>query len=220
MQLPTDWKQRLNNEFDISYLDKIYQYLDKAYKEDSIYPPKKDVFNALTYCPFNTVKVVIIGQDPYHNKGQANGLAFSVNKGVKIPPSLLNIYKEMHRDLGMDIPTHGDLTKWAKQGVLLLNAILTVKENAPLSHKDLGWQQLLIDIIKILDHNDTPKVFVLWGNKAKAYQRYIKNSHHLVLTSSHPSPLSARHSFNGSHVFSKINHFLKQHHRTPIDFSV
>ncbi|MEC9484528.1 MAG: uracil-DNA glycosylase [Candidatus Izemoplasma sp.] len=220
MELPKDWRKRLETYTDLSYLDTIITVLNKAYQKNTIYPPKSDVFNALKECPFSDVKVVIIGQDPYHNKGQANGLAFSVHKGIKIPPSLKNIFKEMHNDLGIDIPQHGDLTTWARQGVLLLNAILTVEENAPLSHKNVGWQKLLIDIMSLLDQNDTPKVFVFWGNKAKVYKDYIHNPHHLVISSSHPSPLSARHSFFGSHVFSKINSFLKKNQRTPIDFSL
>ncbi|MCF7925561.1 MAG: uracil-DNA glycosylase [Candidatus Izimaplasma sp.] len=220
MNLPSDWQQVLEAQYDMSYLYDLIDYLNQEYKQKTIYPRQNDVFNALTYCSFKAVKVIIIGQDPYHNPNQAHGLAFSVKKGVKIPPSLQNIFKELNNDLGFEIPSHGDLSFWAKQGVLLLNAILTVEENKPLSHQGLGWERLLEQIIMLLDKNDTPKVFVLWGNKAKKYQSLITNSHHLKLTSSHPSPLSARHSFYGSRVFSSINTFLKTNHRMPIDFQL
>lgn len=220
MQLPTDWKHALEADYDLSYLNQIHRFLKQAYTESTIYPKQEDIYNALKYCAFKDTKVIIIGQDPYHNPHQAHGLAFSVQKGVRVPPSLLNIYKELKQEYNHPIPSHGHLIKWAKQGVLLLNAILTVEENKPLSHKNLGWQTLLTQILSLLNQNDTPKVFVLWGNFAKQYQSLITNQHHLVLTSSHPSPLSARRSFMGSNVFLNINAFLKKHHRTPIDFKI
>lgn len=220
MQLPKDWQAILKSRFDLSYLRDIEQFLHKVRQEKTIYPPKEDIFNALKYTPFKETKVIIIGQDPYHNKGQAHGLAFSVQKGVRIPPSLLNIYKELKANYGYEVPAHGNLSKWAKQGVLLLNAILTVEAHQPMSHRSIGWQKLLTQIIEVLNQDDAPKVFVLWGNSAKKYQSLITNSNHLVLMSSHPSPLSARHSFFGSEVFLKINHFLQKHNRSPIDFLI
>lgn len=220
MKLPQDWEQELSQKFNLDYLDRIEKFLEKEYEEKTIYPIQEDIFSALEMCSYKHTKVVIIGQDPYHNPHQAHGLAFSVQKGVRIPPSLLNIYKELRSEYGYEIPKHGNLTSWAEQGVLLLNAILTVEENKPLSHKNIGWQELLSQVVLVLNENDTPKVFVLWGNNAKAYQKLITNPHHLVFMSSHPSPLSARHSFFGSNVFLRINDFLKKNHRTEIDFEI
>lgn len=220
MKLPQDWAHELSQKFSLDYLDRIEKFLEKEYEEKTIYPVQEDIFSALEMCAYKNTKVVIIGQDPYHNPHQAHGLAFSVQKGVRIPPSLLNIYKELRTEYGYEIPSHGNLSSWAEQGVLLLNAILTVEENKPLSHKNIGWQELLSQVVSILNENDTPKVFVLWGNNAKAYQKLITNPHHLVIMSSHPSPLSARHSFFGSNVFLRINDFLRKNHRVEIDFEI
>lgn len=203
---------------------KYFINLELFLQQESIYktvlPPISMRLKALELTPLDQVKVVIIGQDPYHNVGQANGLAFAVNKGVSIPPSLRNIYKELQLDLGITPPNHGDLTKWAKEGVLLLNTILTVVENTPLSHVGHGWEQFTKKIIQICDQDPRPKVFVLWGNYAKTFKHLIQNENHLILESSHPSPLSARHSFFGSRPFSKINRFLVETSQSPIDFNI
>ena len=220
MKLPLDWEQEISQKYSLDYLDRIEKYLETEYQEKTIYPVQEDIFNALKMCTYKNTKVIIIGQDPYHNPHQAHGLAFSVQKGVRTPPSLLNIYKELKANYGYEIPSHGNLTSWAEQGVLLLNAILTVEENKPLSHKNLGWQELLSQVVSVLNDNDTPKVFVLWGNNAKNYAKLITNPHHLIITSSHPSPLSARHSFFGSKVFLRINEFMRNNHREEINFEI
>jgi uracil-DNA glycosylase len=220
MQLPKDWKSILMTETSKQYYQDLMVELEKEYQKYEVFPPMNEVFNALKFCPFSEVKVIIIGQDPYHNEGEANGLAFSVKKDIKIPPSLRNIMKERKSDLNMNMPTHGDLTKWAKQGVLLLNTILTVRAHEPLSHKHLNWQQFTDKIIHVVNKDNKPKVFVFWGNEAKKKTTLITNPNHLVITSSHPSPLSARHSFFGSNVFSKINSFLAKNQQRQIDFRI
>ncbi len=215
-----DWQEFLDNEFKKPYFIKLKAFIDQEYQMKTIFPIKEEIFNAFELCPFNKTKVIILGQDPYHNFNQAHGLAFSVLKGNKIPPSLRNIYKELQNDLKIITPNHGDLTTWAEEGVLLLNAILTVELHQPLSHKGKGWETFTDNIIKILNEDKRPKVFVFWGNNAIAKKTLITNPHHLVLTSSHPSPLSARHSFFGSRVFSKINAFLKQTKQAEINFKI
>ncbi len=215
-----DWQEILNNEFKQPYYQKLEKFIDHEYETKTIFPIKEEVFNAFELCPFSKTKVIILGQDPYHNFNQAHGLAFSVLKGNKIPPSLRNIYQELQNDLKIITPNHGELTAWAEEGVLLLNTILTVEHNLPLSHKGKGWEIFTDNIIKILNQDNRPKVFVFWGNNAIAKKTLITNRRHLVLTSSHPSPLSARHSFFGSHVFSKINHFLKKTKQQEINFHI
>ncbi len=215
-----DWQEILDNEFKKPYFLKLKAFIDQEYQTKTIFPIKEEIFNAFELCPFNKTKVIILGQDPYHNFNQAHGLAFSVLKGNKIPPSLRNIYKELQNDLKIITPNHGDLTTWAKEGVLLLNAILTVELHQPLSHKGKGWETFTDNIIKILNEDKRPKVFVFWGNNAIAKKTLITNHHHLVLTSSHPSPLSARHSFFGSRVFTKINAFLKKTNQAEINFKI
>jgi len=214
------WSPILQKEQLQPYYQVLDQKVTEAYQKETVYPPLEDLFNAFDYCPFEAVKAVLIGQDPYHNENQAHGLAFSVRKGEKIPPSLRNIFKELHNDLDIPIPNHGDLTAWAKQGVLLLNTILTVRAHQPLSHQHLGWQQFTDHIISLLNDDDRPKVFVLWGNNAQKKSTLITNPNHLIISSSHPSPLSARHSFFGSRVFSRINHFLEEHNLEEIDFTL
>ena len=214
------WKDIIDGEKQKSYFKELSRRIIDEYNSKTVYPPIDDIFNAFKLCPFDQVKVVILGQDPYHNEHQAHGLAFSVKKGNAIPPSLKNIYKELQDDLGIDIPHHGDLTAWAQQGVLLLNTILTVVAHQPLSHRNIGWDQFTDYIIQCLNEDPSPKVFVLWGNNAKLKRQFITNSNHLILTSSHPSPLSARYSFFGSKVFTNINQFLIDHNRTPIDFTI
>lgn len=215
-----DWNEILNSEFQKTYFKDLIIFIDNEYNTKTIFPKKEDIFNAFNYCSFSNVKVVILGQDPYHNFNQAHGLAFSVLKGNKIPQSLRNIYKELNADLAVDIPNHGELIKWANEGVLLLNTILTVEAHTPLSHKNKGWEQFTNEVIHILNKDNRPKVFVLWGNNAICKSTLITNNNHLIITSSHPSPLSARHSFFGSKVFSRINDFLKKNNQLEIDFKI
>lgn len=215
-----DWNKIFDKEFNKSYFIDLMNFVITEYNTKTIFPKKEDIFNAFKYCPFKEVKVVILGQDPYHNFNQSHGLAFSVLKGNKIPPSLRNIYKELESDLGIDFPNHGELTPWAKQGVLLLNTILTVEAHSPLSHKNKGWEQFTDEVMSLLNRDSSPKVFVLWGNNASSKSKLITNINHLIISSSHPSPLSARHSFNGSKVFSKINKFLENNDIKTIDFNV
>ena len=214
------WDEILNEEYQKDYFKKIVLYINKAYKERPIFPPKNYILRALSLTDYDNVKVVILGQDPYHGTGEANGLAFAVNKGVKLPPSLKNIYKELNDDLGIPISTTGDLTCWAKEGVLLLNSVLTVEKDQPASHKNLGWENFTDAIIKKVNEKDTPVVFILWGNFAKSKKSLITNSKHLILEASHPSPFSCNYGFLGSRPFSKTNKFLKEHNIKEIDFTV
>lgn len=202
------------------YFEKLTKFVNHAYKEKTVYPPKAELFRAFELSPLEKTKVVILGQDPYHNKNQANGLAFSVRKEVKIPPSLHNIFKEMNDDLGLPYPPHGDLTSWAEQGVLLMNAVLSVEANQPLSHVNKGWEQFTDRVLCELNKINRPIVFVFWGREAQKKARLITNEIHHVISSSHPSPLSARHSFFGSKVFTKINRFLVKINQSPIDFEI
>lgn len=215
-----DWDLILQKEFNKEYFKELKKLIDYEYGIKTIFPKKEDIFNAFKYCSFNNVKLIIIGQDPYHNFNQSHGLAFSVLKGNKIPPSLRNIYKELSTDLGVKIPNHGELTYWTKQGVLLLNTILTVEAHKPLSHKHKGWEFFTDEVINILNKDDRPKVFVLWGNNAISKKKLITNNNHLIICSSHPSPLSARHSFFGSKVFSRTNEFLRENEIVEIDFDL
>ena len=215
-----EWDLMLKNEFNKTYFKNLTSFINNEYETKTIFPKKEDIFNSFNYCSYSNVKVVVIGQDPYHNFNQAHGLAFSVIKGNKIPPSLRNIYKELNSDLGIDIPSHGELTSWAKQGILLLNTILTVEAHSPLSHKNKGWEYFTDEVISILNNDNKPKVFVLWGNNAISKNKLITNKNHLIISSSHPSPLSARHSFFGSKVFSKINKFLNINNIDVIDFTI
>lgn len=194
--------------------------VNNEYKTKEIFPPKNYVFNALKLTPYNKVKVVIVGQDPYHGVGEAHGLSFSVQDGIKIPPSLKNIYKELNDDLGIQAPNSGNLTKWAKQGVLLLNAVLTVEKDKPASHKDLGWEKLTDYIIKEINLKKEPVVFILWGRFAKEKKKFVINPKHLVIESAHPSPFSANYGFFGSHPFSKTNYFLEKNNIEPIDWDL
>ena len=197
------WDQILEDEYHKDYFKKIVLYINKAYKEREIYPPKNYILRALYLTDYKDVKVVILGQDPYHGTGEANGLAFAVNNGIKLPPSLKNIYKELNDDLNIKISNNGDLTCWAKEGVLLLNSVLTVDA-----------------IIRKINEKDTPVVFILWGNFAKSKKSLITNPKHLVIESSHPSPFSCNYGFFGSRPFSKANNFLKEHNIKEIDFTV
>lgn len=215
-----DWDKILNIIEESDGFKKFLNIINERYKTSIVFPPKNYVFNALKLTSYKDTKVVIVGQDPYHGVGEAHGLSFSVQKGIKIPPSLQNIYKELHDDLGIKPHTDGDLTKWAHEGVLLLNAVLTVEKDKPASHRNLGWELLTDYIIKTLNQKDEPIVFILWGNFAKEKKKYITNLKHLVITSPHPSPFSARSGFFGSKPFSKTNEFLIKNKIKPIDWKL
>ncbi|WP_250278029.1 uracil-DNA glycosylase [[Clostridium] colinum] len=218
--LKNDWKNYLDEEFKKNYYLNLREKLKHDYKTKIVYPPMQDIFNALHYTSYEDTKVLILGQDPYHQKGQAHGLSFSVNKGIRIPPSLQNIYKELSTDLGLYIPNNGYLKKWAEQGVLLLNTTLTVIDSNPNSHKDIGWQIFTDKIIQVLNEKTSPVVFILWGNNAISKIPLITNHKHLILKSVHPSPLSASRGFFGSRPFSKTNQFLKQNGLKEIDWQI
>lgn len=215
-----DWDDILSEEFEKEYYQELRSFLNEEYQNNIIYPQPQYIYNALRLTSYKDTKVVILGQDPYHEPMQAHGLAFSVNKGVDIPPSLQNIYKELHDDLGCDIPSHGNLESWAKQGVLLLNTVLTVQAHKANSHKDKGWEKITDTIISKLNDKNEPVVFILWGNNARSKKKYITNSKHLVLESVHPSPLSAYNGFFGSKPFSKTNDFLVSNGLIAIDWQI
>ncbi len=215
-----DWDEKLNIVWNSEGFKKFFSIVEKEYETKTIFPPKNYIFNALKLTPYANTKVVIVGQDPYHGEGEAHGLSFSVQEGIKIPPSLQNIYKELYDDLGIPIANTGDLTKWAKEGVLLLNAVLTVIKDKPASHRNLGWERLTDYIFKILNQKEEPVVFILWGNFARSKKYLITNPHHYVITSPHPSPFSARYGFFGSKPFSKTNNFLKEHNLKEIDWKL
>lgn len=218
--IQNDWDEKLKIIWESEGFQKFLKIVDEEYNKKIIYPPKDYVFNALKLTPYKDVKVVIVGQDPYHGEKEAHGLSFSVQEGIKVPPSLKNIYKELEADLGISPRNSGDLTGWAKQGVLLLNAVLTVVKDTPASHRNLGWERLTDYIIKILNEKEEPIVFILWGNFAKAKKALITNPKHLVITSAHPSPFSANYGFFGSKPFSKTNEFLKQNNQEPINWDL
>ncbi len=212
-----DWDNVLASEYKKDYFLKIKDNVRSEYKNKIIFPPANRVFYALRETPYKDTRVVILGQDPYHGVGEANGLCFSVNEGIKMPPSLKNIYKELYDDLGI-VKTSTDLTSWAKSGVLLLNSVLTVEKDKPASHKWIGWEEFTDSIIKKLNEKDEPMVFILWGNFAKGKMKYITNPKHLVITSSHPSPFSVNYGFFGSRPFSRTNKFLKDNGLKEIEW--
>lgn len=214
------FREIIEHEKQKNYYQELKKKIDQEYATQTVYPPKQDIFRSLNLTSFDDVKVVIVGQDPYHEPGQANGLAFSVHANITVPPSLVNIYKECHDDLGCYIPNHGDLTNWAKQGVLLLNNVLTVRAHQANSHRGLGWEQLTLNIIRYLNQREKPLVFILWGKNAQEKIQYIDTSKHLIIKSSHPSPYSADYGFFGSKPFSKANAFLVQHQIEPIDWQI
>ena len=218
--ISNDWLEPLSAEFKKPYYARLYKTVKEEYNTRQIFPEVKDIFSAFELTPFHQVKVVILGQDPYHNVGQAHGLCFSVKPGVEIPPSLVNIYQELHDDLGCYIPNHGYLTKWAKQGVLLLNTVLTVRALAAISHRGIGWEEFTDAAIKALSELDRPMVFILWGRPAQSKKAMLHNPNHLILEAPHPSPLSAHRGFFGSRPFSKANEFLKAHGLEPIDWQI
>ena len=214
------WDNCLEEEFSKPYFQDLLQKVDEEYSKYKIYPPREKIFSALKFCDYKDIKVVLLGQDPYHGYGQAHGLCFSVMPGVQMPPSLKNIFKELKSDLNVDMPNHGCLSSWAKQGVLLLNTVLTVREGQPNSHAQYGWQQFTDEIIKKINNLDKPVVFLLWGANAKSKMKYITNDKHLVLYSAHPSPLSAYNGFFGNKHFSKTNDFLVANGREPINWQI
>ena len=216
MNFNNDWQELFDTEIQKEYLNKINYFLAREYKTKKIYPPKEKIFNAFLTTSLKDTKVVILGQDPYHQPGQAQGFAFSVAPNVKIPPSLVNIYKEIEDEYHVKLHRNGDLTDWAKQGVLLLNPILTVEDSKPLSHQNIGWQNFTDAAIQRINEKEDAVVFLLWGSKAGAVRRFLNNPNHLVLTSSHPSPLSAYRGFFGNGHFKKCNELLVAHGKEPI----
>lgn len=220
VHLGNDWDELLAPEFEKPYYKKIRYFLKKEYEEQTIYPSMYDIFNALKFTPYHSVKAVLLGQDPYHGPGQAHGLCFSVQPGVDPPPSLRNIFQELESDLGIAPPDGGTLTPWAQQGVLLLNTVLTVRRGQPNSHKNLGWTTFTDAIISLLNQRSQPIVFLLWGGNARSKKSLITAPQHLILETTHPSPLSAYGGFFGCRHFSKCNAFLEQNGIAPIDWDL
>ena len=218
VKIDSSWKSRLANEFNAPYFEQLTNFVRDAYTHHQIFPPAKLIFNAFDLCPFDKVKVVIIGQDPYHGLGQAHGLSFSVNENIPLPPSLKNIYQEIRSDLGIQPLSHGNLERWAKQGVLLLNATLTVQANLAGSHQKKGWETFTDSAIKAVSEEKEHVVFLLWGNYAQQKAKYIDRTKHLVLTAVHPSPLSAHRGFFGCKHFSQTNQYLTEHGLEPINW--
>lgn len=220
VHIGNDWDKMLQGEFEKEYYIELEKFLEEEYANNTIYPPKEDVFNALRYSSYEDTKVVILGQDPYHEPNQAHGLCFSVNKGVDVPPSLVNIYKELDADLGIHHPGHGYLADWAKQGVLLLNTVLTVRKGEANSHKGKGWENFTDRVVSLLNEREKPMVFILWGANAKSKQDLITNKEHMIITGAHPSPLSAWKGFFGGGYFSKANRFLEITGQTPVNWEL
>ena len=218
--ITNDWLAPLEEEFKKPYYKKLYEKVKEEYQTHEVFPDSNDIFNAFEFTPLSEVKVVILGQDPYHDVGQAHGLCFSVKPDVKIPPSLVNIYQELRDDLGCTIPNNGYLVKWAKQGVMLLNTVLTVRAHSANSHRWIGWEEFTDAAIRVLNEQDRPIVFILWGRPAQKKKAMLNNPKHLILESPHPSPLSARGGFFGSRPFSKTNDFLEENGLTPIDWQI
>lgn len=218
--ISNDWLPAIKGEFQKPYYKKLHETIVQEYQTRQIFPEAEDLFNAFHLTPLKDVKVVIFGQDPYHNVGQAHGLCFSVKPGVEIPPSLVNIYKELQDDLGCYIPNNGYLVKWAEQGVLLLNTVLTVRAHQANSHRGIGWEEFTDAAIRILNEQDRPIVFILWGRPAQMKKSMLNNPNHLILEAPHPSPLSSYRGFFGSRPFSKANQFLKEHGIEPIDWQI
>ena len=215
-----DWLEALKDEFKKDYYKQLFEKVNEEYRTRLIFPPANDIFNAFHLTPLKDVKVVILGQDPYHGNNQAHGLCFSVKPEVAIPPSLVNIYKELHDDLGCTIPDHGYLVKWAKQGVLMLNTVLTVRAHQANSHRGIGWEEFTDAAIRVLNTQDRPIVFILWGRPAQMKKAMLNNPKHLILEAPHPSPLSSYRGFFGSRPFSKTNQFLEANGVEPIDWQI
>ncbi|MCI8824902.1 MAG: uracil-DNA glycosylase [Lachnospiraceae bacterium] len=219
-EITNDWLPALQEEFKKPYYAELYKKVQEEYKETQIFPPADDIFNAFHFTPLSEVKVVIIGQDPYHNVGQAHGLCFSVKPDVDIPPSLVNIYKELKEDLGCYIPDNGYLEKWAKQGVLMLNSVLTVRAHQANSHQGMGWEKFTDAVIRAVNEQDRPIVYMLWGRPAQNKAKSVNNPKHLLLKAPHPSPLSAHRGFFGCKHFSQANEYLKKNGLEPIDWQI
>ena len=219
-EITNDWLDEIGSEFRKPYYKELSDFVLNEYKNNIIYPDSSDIFNAFHLTPLKEVKVVILGQDPYHGEGQAHGLCFSVKPGIKIPPSLMNIYKELKDDLDCKIPNNGYLIKWAKQGVLMLNTVLTVRANQANSHRGKGWEEFTDTVIKAVNKQDRPIVFILWGSPARKKKAMLNNPKHLILEAPHPSPLSSYRGFFSSKHFSKTNNFLKKHGLSPIDWQI
>ncbi len=220
VNIGNSWDKLLAAEFTSDYYKKLQEFLKDEYANHIIHPDKNDIFSSLKWTSYEDTKVVIFGQDPYHGENQAHGLAFSVKKGVDIPPSLKNIYKELKEELGLDIPSHGYLEKWARQGVLLLNSALTVRDGEANSHKGKGWEILTDRIVEVLNDRKKPVIFLLWGNDAKRKEELIKNPQHIILSAAHPSPLSASRGFFGCGHFKKVNNILISLNQKPIDWQI
>lgn len=218
--ITNDWLAPLSAEFKKPYYKKLYEKIKEEYQTRVIYPNADDIFNAFEFTPLSKVKVVILGQDPYHGQGQAHGLCFSVQPSVNTPPSLVNIYQELHDDLGCYIPNNGYLKKWADQGIMLLNTVLTVRAHQPNSHRGIGWEEFTDAAIQVLNEQDRPIVFILWGRPAQTKKPMLTNPKHLILEAPHPSPFSANRGFFGSRPFSKTNEFLKANGEEPIDWQI
>jgi uracil-DNA glycosylase len=215
-----DWSEILEEEIQKDYYQKLREWLKGEYQSANTYPSMYDIFNAFHYTAYQDVKVVLLGQDPYHGPNQAEGLSFSVKKGIKLPPSLRNMYKELHEDIGCDIPEHGSLVKWAEQGVLLLNTVLTVEEGKAHSHRGKGWEQFTDKVITLLNEREKPMVFLLWGKPAQSKRALIDETRHKIIATPHPSPLSAHRGFFGSKPYSKANQFLKEKGLDEIDWCI
>ena len=218
VKIEASWKEKLTGEFEQEYFKELSQFVHDEYKKGTVYPAPKNIFRAFDECPFEKVEVVILGQDPYHGPNQANGLCFAVNTEVRTPPSLQNIFKELESDLGRPVDRDPDLVRWATQGVLLLNATLTVSERDPGSHQRRGWERFTDAVVKVLNEEKEHLVFILWGNYAKAKGAHIDRTKHLVIESAHPSPFAAAHGFFGSKPFSKTNAYLELHGKHPINW--
>ena len=218
--LPEDWQTQLQAEQNALYFQELTKFIEEERQAQTIYPLQQDTFNAFTLCPFNKCKVVILGQDPYHGAGQAHGLSFSVQKGIKLPPSLKNIYKELESDLNLPTPNHGELTQWAEQGVLMINAVFTVREKNANSHANKGWEKFTDAVIQKLSEEKENIIFVLWGKYAQKKAELIDEGKHFILQTAHPSPFSARNGFFGSKPFTKINDWLTQTNQQVIDWQI
>ncbi|WP_054028003.1 uracil-DNA glycosylase [Bacillus sp. FJAT-28004] len=218
--LVNDWSQKLQNELEAPYMQELVAILTEKYKTTTVYPEEKNIYNALHHTSYEQTKVVILGQDPYHGPNQAHGLSFSVQPGLKVPPSLKNIYKELESDVGADVPDHGSLLSWAKQGVLLLNTVLTVEDGNPNSHQGMGWERFTDSIIAALNDREKPVVFILWGKNAESKAKHINADKHHLIISPHPSPFAARKGFFGSKPFSRANTFLELIGSEPIDWTI
>ncbi|MBE3560859.1 MAG: uracil-DNA glycosylase [Ktedonobacteraceae bacterium] len=220
IDIPEDWRQHLEDELQKPYFQKLVQFVDDERRHYTVFPPEPDVFNALKYTPYAKVNVLLLGQDPYHDDNQAHGLCFSVRPGIKPPPSLLNIFKELHHDVDFRIPNNGYLVPWAEQGILMLNAVLTVRAHTPNSHKNHGWETFTDAIIRKVNEKEDPVVFVLWGGYAQKKRNLINTERHTIVQAAHPSPLSARNGFFGSRPFSKINAALKAAGKPEINWQL